>query len=150
MYFSIKTLYVYLIMTIQGTRYRVYTFVIFSLLSLFWKMKVGLYDLHAVCVSVKPSLLIFERPLYVYHGTWAHLNSVLHKSFPSVCVSVCASLLSLIGNGLVNCILHFTAKQRLGKHVPEAMNIRNNRRIVGRVCCRSVCVSPYRCQVTTR
>jgi hypothetical protein len=26
---------------------------------------------------------------YVYHGTWAHLNGVLHKSLPSVCVCVC-------------------------------------------------------------
>jgi hypothetical protein len=28
---------------------------------------------------------------YVFHGTWAHLNGVLHKSLPSVCVSVRAS-----------------------------------------------------------
>jgi hypothetical protein len=25
---------------------------------------------------------------YVYHGTWAHLNGVLHKSLPSVCLYV--------------------------------------------------------------
>jgi hypothetical protein len=29
---------------------------------------------------------------YVYHGTRAHLNGVLHKSIPSVCVFVCVSL----------------------------------------------------------
>jgi hypothetical protein len=26
-----------------------------------------------------------------YHGTWAHLNSILHKCLPSVCVFVCVS-----------------------------------------------------------
>jgi hypothetical protein len=26
---------------------------------------------------------------YVYHGTWTHLNGVLHKSLPSVCMPVC-------------------------------------------------------------
>jgi hypothetical protein len=25
---------------------------------------------------------------HVYHGTWAHLNGVLHKSLPSVCLYV--------------------------------------------------------------
>jgi hypothetical protein len=39
---------------------------------------------------------------YVYHGTWAYLNDVLHKSLPSVCVSVCVSPLSFLGNCLVN------------------------------------------------
>jgi hypothetical protein len=38
---------------------------------------------------------------YVYHGTWAHLNGGLHKSLPSVCVSVCVSPLELLGNGSV-------------------------------------------------
>jgi hypothetical protein len=50
-----------------------------------------------------------------YHDTWAHLNVVLRKSLPSVCVSMCippivarqrlsksVSLLSLLGNGSVN------------------------------------------------
>jgi hypothetical protein len=40
--------------------------------------------------------------LYVYHGTWAHLNSVVHKSLPSVCVSVCVSLFSSLANCSVN------------------------------------------------
>jgi hypothetical protein len=34
--------------------------------------------------------------------------------------SVCISLLSLLGNGSVNCIHPFIASQRLGKHVPAA------------------------------
>jgi hypothetical protein len=49
------------------------------------------------CVSVHPpyQLLyawtnIYETR-YVYHGTWAHLNGVLHKFVVSVCVSVCVS-----------------------------------------------------------
>jgi hypothetical protein len=28
---------------------------------------------------------------YVCHGTWAHVNGVLHKSFPYVFMSVCVS-----------------------------------------------------------
>jgi hypothetical protein len=73
---------------------------------------------------------------YVYHGTWAHLNDVLHKSLhQSVCVCVCmfVFLLMLQGNGLVKCTPPFCAAQWLGKHVLVAMNTRNNRRIVGHV-----------------
>jgi hypothetical protein len=51
----------------------------------------------------------------LYHGTWAHLNSVRHYSLPSVCVSVYSRII---------------ATQRLGKHVPAATNTRNNSRIV--------------------
>jgi hypothetical protein len=47
----------------------------------------------------------------------AHLNSIFHKSLPSVCVCMC--------------IPHIVATQRLSKHVPAAMNTRNNRRTVG-------------------
>jgi hypothetical protein len=35
---------------------------------------------------------------YVYHGTWANLSGVPHKSLPSVCVFLRVSLLSLPGN----------------------------------------------------
>jgi hypothetical protein len=70
---------------------------------------------------------------YVCHGTWAHLNGVLHKCFPSVFMPVYVSLLSLIGKDSIKCI-RFIARQRLGKHIPAATNTRNNRRIVGRVC----------------
>jgi hypothetical protein len=31
----------------------------------------------------------------IYHGNWAHLSGVLHKSLPSVCMSLCISLLLL-------------------------------------------------------
>jgi hypothetical protein len=39
---------------------------------------------------------------YPYHGTWAHLNGVLRKFLRPVCVSICVSPLSLLGNGSVN------------------------------------------------
>jgi hypothetical protein len=64
----------------------------------------GLLDHHAVCVSVYPAInfwipeQIFMK-LGLYHDIWAHLNGVLGKSFPSVSVSICVSLLSLLGNG---------------------------------------------------
>jgi hypothetical protein len=48
-------------------------------------------------------------------------------------VSVCVFLLSLLGNGLVKCILPYIARQRLSKHMPTATKRRSSRRIVGRV-----------------
>jgi hypothetical protein len=66
-----------------------------------------------------------------------HLNPSqqhTYKSLPSVCVSVCVSLLTLLAKGSINCIHSFVTRQRLSNHVPVAMNTRNNRRIVGRVC----------------
>jgi hypothetical protein len=70
---------------------------------------------------------------YVYRGTWVHLNGVLHKSLPSVCVSVCVSYLLLLNKGSVKGIVAFLARQRFGKHIPAATNTHYNRRIVGRV-----------------
>jgi hypothetical protein len=61
----------------------------------------------------------------VYHGTWAHLNGVLHKNLSSVCVSVSPSI---------------TARQRLGIHVATATNTRDIRRTVGRVIFYAACV----------
>jgi hypothetical protein len=89
-----------------------------------------------VCVSsyqLLNALTSLYETWYVYHGTLAHLTYVLHKSLPSVFVSVCVSLLSLHGNGFVKCIYFFGSRQRFGKHVLAASNISNNRRIVGRV-----------------
>jgi hypothetical protein len=54
-----------------------------------------------------------------------------HKSLPSACVSVYVSLLSLLGNGPVKCILPFGARQQLGIDVPATTNTSSNRRIVG-------------------
>jgi hypothetical protein len=72
------------------------SFILLNLLSLFWKIKVGLCDLHVVCVSVYPLLSISEwlnQPFScrVYHAIWIHINGVLHKSRPSIYVSVCVS-----------------------------------------------------------
>jgi hypothetical protein len=70
----------------------------------------------------------------VYPDIWAHLNGVLHKSLPLVCVSVCASLLWFLGKGSALYIPPFIARQLVGKHVPAAMNTHSSRRIVRRVC----------------
>jgi hypothetical protein len=84
------------------------------------------------CECINQSLL--NLVCAVHHGTCAYLKCVLHKSLPSVCMSVYVSLLSLLGTGSVKCICPFFARQRLGKHVPGAMNTRNNTRVVGRAC----------------
>jgi hypothetical protein len=39
--------------------------------------------------------------LGTYHGTWAHLNGLIKKSLPSVCVCVYVYPLSFLGNGSV-------------------------------------------------
>jgi hypothetical protein len=92
------------------------------------------------CLCIPPYQLLnastnLYETWYAYHGTWAHFNGVLRKSLPSVCVSVCVSLIPLSDKGSVKYILPFFARQRLSKHVPAATNIhvRNDRRIVGRV-----------------
>jgi hypothetical protein len=84
---------------------------IYSLISLFRKIKVGFWDHYhhplrrqLMNASVNP-----YRTLYVYYGTCAHLNCVLHKSFPLVCVSVWVSP-------------PIVARQRPGKNVTAATN----------------------------
>jgi hypothetical protein len=53
----------------------------------------------SVCLYVYPPHQVLNswtnlyKTWYAYHGTWAHLNGILHKSLP-VCL--------LLGNGLVN------------------------------------------------
>jgi hypothetical protein len=117
-----------------------YEFSIIASFLLAYFPKVNLWDLHPVCVPVYPpppnQLLnawtnLYET-FYVYHGNLVHLDGVLHKSLPSVCVSVCATLLSLQSNGSVKYIPHLGSRQRIGKQVPKAMNTRINR-IAGRV-----------------
>jgi hypothetical protein len=82
-------------------RYNRKLFTIFSLPSLVWKNKSSLMKSSCyLCVCLYPPLLTFEcinQSLWnlVYHSTWAHLNSILHKSLPSVCVSS-------LSKGLVN------------------------------------------------
>jgi hypothetical protein len=80
---------------------------IFSLLSLFWKNRSRfMLSLSCLCVSVSPAssfecLNQFYETWYVYHGTWAPLSDILHKSLPSVCVSVCVSPVVLLHSGSV-------------------------------------------------
>jgi hypothetical protein len=123
--------------------------------------KVDLCDLHAVCVSPLSTFQCLNQSLWklvytVYHGTWAHLNGVLHKSFSSVCVSVCVSLLSLQGNGSVKCIPPFGAsigsvdtfpRQRIHTTIEELLDASFSMRSVSyqRRVCMSVSVFPYRC-----
>jgi hypothetical protein len=56
--------------------------------------------------------------VFMKHGTRAHLNGVLHKSLPSVYVSVSVSPLLLQCNSLVK-IPSTVASQRLGKTLPR-------------------------------
>jgi hypothetical protein len=48
--------------------------------------------------------------MYVYYGSCADLNIVLHKSLPLIFVLVCVSLLWLLGNGSVDT---FPQQQRI-------------------------------------
>jgi hypothetical protein len=80
----------------------------------YFEKKVGLCDYHAVCVCVYPPYKLLNgwttlyETWYVYHGTWAHINGVVHKSLPSVCVPI----------GYPPPV----ARQRLGKNVTSATN----------------------------
>jgi hypothetical protein len=101
---------------------------------------VGLCNFRPVCMSVyafPPSTVeCLNQSLWnlvCIHGNWAHLNGILHKSCPTVCVSVCISLLLLLGKGLVKCIHPSVARQWLGKHIPVVMNTHTNRRTVKHV-----------------
>jgi hypothetical protein len=73
----------------------------------------------SVCLYIPHQLLngwtILYEAWHVYHGTWAHLNCVLHKSLPSVCDSMCI-LLSLLGNGSVKTL----SRQRI--HMQQQKN----------------------------
>jgi hypothetical protein len=60
-------------------------------------------------------------------------NSLLNISLTSGYVSVCVSLLSLLGKDYVKCISPVITRQRLGNHILAATNTRNNRKIVRRV-----------------
>jgi hypothetical protein len=79
----------------------------------------------------------FWMPEPIFMKLWVHIMApepistayLINPSHQSVCLS-CASLL-LLGKGPVKFILPFVARQRLGKHVPAATNIRKNRKIVG-------------------
>jgi hypothetical protein len=71
----------------------------------FEKVKLGLSD-HPPPTFEYPNQSL--RTSYVPHGNWVHLNGVLHKSLPSVCVFVCSPPI--------------VARQRVGKDVTAATN----------------------------
>jgi hypothetical protein len=106
-------------------------------------MKVGLCDLHPVCESPPinfwmPEWIFMKLGMYIMKPEPISTAYSINPSYQCVCVSVCVSLLSLLGKGLVKCIPPFIARQRLTKHVPMATNTCNNRSIVG-------CVSLWVC-----
>jgi hypothetical protein len=60
----------------------------------------------SLCVSLQSTLNAWNNLYeiwYVRHGTWTHLNGILHKSFLSVCVCLCISL-SLLSNDSVKTV----------------------------------------------
>jgi hypothetical protein len=86
--------------------------IILSLCSLFWKDKskssaITTLSVYAPYQRLNGWTSLYETR-YVYHGTWAHLNGVLHKSLISVCLSVYPTII---------------ARQWLGKNVTAATNI---------------------------
>lgn len=102
--------------------------------------KAGLCDLHFLSVCICNPCIKFLyawTALYetynVYHGKWTHLNGILHKFLPSVCVSLCVFLLLLHGNGSIKCFFPFGTRQYLLKYIPTATNTHNSGRLVGYV-----------------
>jgi hypothetical protein len=99
--------------------------------------KVGLCDLTLSCPWVRVSPIITFESLNQFLWNLVRISwqlspsqRLLHKFLTSFCVSVRGSFLSLKGNGSVDCIPSFGARQRLGKRVPIAMNISNNRELL--------------------
>jgi hypothetical protein len=92
----------------------------------------------SVCLWVPPTpLLTFECPnrsLWNFVCISWHLSPYQRRTSSIPAISLCVSLLSLLGKSSVTYIRPFVARQRLGKHVPTATNICNNRRIVERMC----------------
>jgi hypothetical protein len=82
--------------------------------------KVSLCDLHAVYVSVHHPSITFWMPEPIFMKLGMNIMATepistaycVHKFLPSVCVSVCAALLSLLGKGSVKWIPPFFARQR--------------------------------------
>jgi hypothetical protein len=126
------------------TDYSVYlndTFLFSPHFPYFENIKLVLCNHHAVslCVCIPPINFWRAEPICMKFSMYIiapdpHLNGVLHKPLPSVCVFVCVSFLSLLDNSLVTCIPPFIARQWLGTHVPVATNTCNNRRIAGHEC----------------
>jgi hypothetical protein len=112
-------------------------------------LKGGLCHLHAVsvfqCLRVCEFVCLcicefyltnFGTPEPIFMKFSIYIKShepILLKSVPSICVSLCASVLSLVGKCLINCISLFVDRQLLVELHPTKECTHNNRRIVGRV-----------------
>jgi hypothetical protein len=93
---------------------------------------------HPCCLSANLSLLTSEclnQSLWnlVHHGTWAHLNSVLHKSLSSVYMSVCVSRISLLGNTFPWQQIHATIKEMLELSF-SILSVSYQMKVCGSVC----------------
>jgi hypothetical protein len=83
----------------------------------------------------KPEPVFMKLGMYIMTPE-PHLNGVLHKSLPPVCVSLCISNLSLIGNGSIKRYRdnEYTSndKQIIGRVVFSAVRVvsKENRRLV--------------------
>jgi hypothetical protein len=80
----------------------------FSLFSLFWKNKIGLWNHFARYVCLPLSTFETCESWYVYFGSWAHLSACFIKPSHSVCV--CMRIHSV------------AARQQLAKDVPSRGN----------------------------
>jgi hypothetical protein len=100
---------------------------ILAYISYFEKNKIVLWDRIAVCLWI-PTLLIFNgwislyETWYVHHGTRVHLNGLIKKSLPSVCVSVCVSSYRCIATARFSKNPPIVARQRLGRNVTAERN----------------------------
>jgi hypothetical protein len=91
------------------------------------------------CLCTPPIFFSMPEPIWKLYVriscNWAHLNGLIYKSFPSVCVSVYGFPLSLRGNGLV---FTFPRKRIHGtKKVVRLVHMRpmsHNRKVCGPVC----------------
>jgi hypothetical protein len=85
-----------------------------------------------VCESPPSTFEYLNQSLWnLMDGTWAHLNSVLRKSLPSVCFYICI-LHSLLGNGSVRIPLSLLGNGSVKRYRGNEYTS-NNRIIVGRV-----------------
>jgi hypothetical protein len=76
----------------------------------------------SVCLYIPPINFCMPEPIFMKLSICNMASEFISTAYfvnPShLSVSVCVSLLSLLGNCSVECIPPFGARQRLGKHIP--------------------------------
>jgi hypothetical protein len=91
----------------QGLRSRIYKTRLSAFFRYFEKNKSKFtWSPCSLCLRIPPYQILITWPnlyktWYVYHGTWADLNGVLHKFLPLACAPVYVSLLSFLDNSSV-------------------------------------------------